>query len=131
MNCSKGRRAALLFAGLSLTVGVTEVQASDIQDLVKNPQSFLGQEVEMKATCIKGGRSGDVLGYECTTKDGVYVTTDDITPEEAKAKLDDECADGKCEAKLSFVPHSFTTSGVIEPDNDVVVFNTKTAEVNF
>ena len=131
MNCSKGRRAALLIAGLVLTAGFTEVQASDIQDLVKNPQSFLGQEVEMKATCIKDGRSGDVLGYECTTKDGVYVNTDDITPEEAKAKLDDECADGKCEATLSFVPHSYTTSGVIEPDKDVVVFNTKTAEVNF
>lgn len=131
MNCSQGRRAALLIAGLVLTAGVTQVQASDIQALVKNPQDFLGQEVEIKATCIKGGRAGDVLGYECTTKNGVYLNSDDITPEEAKAKLDDDCADGMCEATLSFVPHSYTTSGVIEPDKDVVVFNTKTAKVNF
>ena len=131
MNCSKGRRTALMIAGLVLIAWVTQVQASDIQDLVKNPQNFLGQEVEMKASCIKGGRAGDVLGYECTTKDGVYLNADDITPEEAKAKLEDDCADGKCEATLSFVPHSYTTSGVIEPDKDVVVFNTKTAEVNF
>ena len=131
MHCSKGRRTALMIAGLGLIAWVTQVQASDIQDLVKNPQNFLGQEVEMKASCIKAGRAGDVLGYECTTKDGVYVNTDDITPEEAKAKLDDECADGKCEATLSFVPHSYTTSGVIEPDKDVVVFNSETAKINF
>jgi hypothetical protein len=131
MNCSKGRRTALMIAGLVLIAWVTQVQASDIQDLVKNPQNFLGQEVEMKASCIKGGRAGDVLGYECTTKDGVYLNADDITPEEAKAKLEDDCADGKCEATLSFVPHSYTTSGVIEPDKDVVVFNSETAKINF
>ena len=131
MNCSKGRRTAFMIAGLGLIAWVTQVQASDIQDLVKNPQNFLGQEVEMKASCIKGGRAGDVLGYECTTKDGVYLNADDITPEEAKAKLEDDCADGKCEATLSFVPHSYTTSGVIEPDKDVVVFNSETAKVNF
>ena len=131
MNCSKGRRTALMIAGLGLIAWVTQVQASDIQDLVKNPQNFLGQKVEMKASCIKGGRAGDVLGYECTTKDGVYLNADDITPEEAKAKLEDDCADGKCEATLSFVPHSYTTSGVIEPDKDVVVFNSETAKINF
>ncbi|MGA9541246.1 MAG: hypothetical protein WBQ77_09400 [Methyloceanibacter sp.] len=120
-----------MIAGLGLIAWVTQVQASDIQDLVKNPQNFLGQEVEMKASCIKGGRAGDVLGYECTTKDGVYLNADDITPEEAKAKLEDDCADGKCEATLSFVPHSYTTSGVIEPDKDVVVFNSETAKINF
>ena len=131
MNCSQGRRKALLISGLVLTAGVTQVQASDIQALVKNPQDFLGQEVEIRATCIKGGRAGDVLGYECTTKDGVYLNADDVTPEEAKAKFEDDCADGKCEATLSFVPHSYTTSGVIEPDKDVVVFHSKTAKVNF
>ncbi|ODR98083.1 hypothetical protein AUC68_11355 [Methyloceanibacter methanicus] len=116
---------------MGLSACVTQVQASDIQDLVKHPQDYLGQEIEMKAYCIKGGRSGDVLGYECTTKDGVYVNTGDITPEEAKAKLADDCAGGKCETTISFEPHSFTTSGVIEPDRDVVVFNTKTAKVSF
>lgn len=131
MVWSKGGRTAFLIAGIGLSACVTQVQASDIHDLAKKPQDFLGQEVEMKAYCIKGGRSGDVLGYECTTKDGVYVNTDDITPEEAKAKLADDCAGGKCETTISFEPHSFTTSGVIEPDRDVVVFNTKTAKVTF
>jgi len=131
MIWSKGRRTALLIAGMGLSACITQAHASDIHDLVKNPQDFLGQEVEMKASCSKGGRSGDVLGYECTTKDGVYVNADDIAPEEAKTKLANECAGGSCEAMVSFKPHSYTTSGVIEPDKDVVVFNTKTAKVSF
>ena len=100
-------------------------------DLVKNPQNYLGQEVEMKAHCIKGGKSGDVLGYECTTKEGVYVTTDDIAPEDAKTKLADDCADGECEVTVTFEPHSYSVSGAIEPDKEVVIFNAKSANVAF
>lgn len=131
MNSFKGRRAAIVIAAMVLSASAALAGASDMKDLAKDPQNFLGQEVEIKAFCIKGGRSGDVLGYECTTKDGVYLDTDDITPEDAKSKLADECAGGKCEATVQFVPHSFTTSGVIEPDKTVVVFNAETAKVSF
>lgn len=131
MTCSMGRLAAFVVAGVGLFSCVTQVQASEIEDLVKSPQKFLGQQVEIKAHCIKGGRSGDVLGYECTTKDGVYLDTGDITPEEAKDKFANDCAGGKCEATVTFEPHSYSVSGVIEPDKDVVIFNAKTAKVSF
>ena len=131
MSCWMSRFAALFVAGVGVLAGVSQGYASDIADLAKSPQDYLGQQVEIKAHCVKGGKSGDVLGYECTTKEGVYVTADDITPEDAKTKLADDCAGGKCEATITFEPHSYSTSGVIEPDRDVVVFNTKTAKISF
>lgn len=131
MNNFKGRRAAIAIAAMVLSASAVQAAASDMKDLTKDPQKFLGQEVEIKAFCIKGGRSGDVLGYECTTKEGVYVDTDDVTPEDAKSKLSNECAGGGCEATVQFVPHSYTTSDVIEPDKSVVVFNAETAKLSF
>lgn len=131
MNSFKGRHAAIAIAAMVLSGAAALAGASDLKDLAKEPQNFLGQEVEIKAFCTKGGRAGDVLGYECTTKDGVYLDTDDITPEDAKSKLANECAGGACEATVQFVPHSFTTSSVIEPDKTVVVFNAETAKVTF
>lgn len=131
MTSTMGRRAAFLVAGVGLFACVTQVQASELEDLIKSPQKYLGQQVEMKAHCTKGGRSGDVLGYECTTKDGVYLDTDDITPDEAKEKFADDCAGGRCEATVTFEPHSYSVSGVIEPDKEVVIFNAKTAKVSF
>ncbi|GFO83411.1 MAG: hypothetical protein A49_30380 [Methyloceanibacter sp.] len=131
MNSFKGRHAAIAIAAMVLSGSAALAGASDLKDLAKEPQNFLGQEVEIKAFCTKGGRAGDVLGYECTTKDGVYLDTDDITPEDAKSKLANECAGGACEATVQFVPHSFTTSSVIEPDKTVVVFNAETAKVTF
>lgn len=131
MTSTMGRRAAFLVAGVGLFACVTQVQASELADLIKSPQKYLGQQVEMKAHCTKGGRSGDVLGYECTTKGGVYLDTDDITPDEAKEKFADDCAGGKCEATVTFEPHSYSVSGVIEPDKEVVIFNAKTAKVSF
>jgi len=126
-----GLRLAFVVAGVGLFACVPLVEASEHGDLAEHPQNYLEQEVEMKARCMKGGKAGDVLGYECTTKEGVYVNTDDITPEEAKAKLDDECAGGECETTVTFEPYSYSTSGVIEPGKDVVIFNAKTADVAF
>lgn len=131
MTIPMGRHAAFLFAGLAWLACGTQARASELEDLVKSPQKYLGQEVEMKAHCIKGGRSGDVLGYECTTKGGVYLNTGDVTPDDAKDKLANECAGGKCEATVTFEPHSYSVSGVIEPDREVVIFNAKTAKVSF
>lgn len=125
-----GYLAVFLTAGLAFAATAACAEPSDMKDLAKDPQSFLGQDVEMRGVCVKGGRGGDVLGYECTTKDGVYVNTDDIEPEDAKEKLAG-CADAGCEATLQFVPHSFTTSSVIEPDKSVVVFNTQKAKLSF
>ncbi|MCB1443223.1 MAG: hypothetical protein KDJ72_09375 [Methyloceanibacter sp.] len=131
MNWLKRHRAAIAITAMVLSGSAAQAGASDMKDLAKEPQKFLGQEIEIKAFCVKGGRSGDVLGYECTTKDGIYLDTDDITPEDAKSKLSNECAGGACEATVQFVPHSFTTSGGIEPDKTVVVFNAETAKINF
>jgi len=123
--------AAFLIAGLVCTASAAHAEPTDLAALAKDPQSFLGQDLEMKANCVKGGRAGDVLGYECTTKQGVYLNARDIGPEDAKEKLAGECAGGACEATLRFSPHSFTTSGVIEPAKSVVVFNAEKAIVSF
>lgn len=131
MNCSMGRRVAFFVAGMGLLAGVSQVHASELGDIAENPQNYLEQEVEISARCIKGGKAGDVLGYECTTKAGVYLNTDDITPEEAKDKLAKDCAEGSCEVTVTFEPYSYSTSGVIEPNKDVVIFNAKTAKIAF
>lgn len=125
--------AAVLIAGFVFAAPAAFAEPTDLAELTKSPQKFLGEEVEMVAFCVKGGRSGDVLGYECTTDAGVYVDADDIEPEAAKVKLGDCGAtqsDG-CRATVQFVPHSYTTSGVIEPDKNVTVFNAKKATVSF
>lgn len=131
MHRVNGQLAALLVAGFAFAAPTALAEPTDMKDLAKNPQDFLGQEVEMQGYCVKGGRSGDVLGYECTTEDGVYVDADDIEPEEAKEKLAGECAGGNCKSIVQFVPHSYTTSGVIEPGKSVTVFNAEKAKVRF
>lgn len=119
-----------LIAGFALAAPAL-AEPTDMKDLAKNPQAFLGEEVVLEGHCVKGGRSGDVLGYECTTEDGIYVDADDIEPEDAKAKLAGDCAGGSCRATVEFVPHSYTTSGVIEPGKDVTVFNAEKAKLSF
>jgi hypothetical protein len=131
MHRVTGRLAAYLLAGLALAAPAAFAEPTDMKDLAKNPQNFLGQTVEMEGYCVKGGRAGDVLGYECTTEDGVYVDADDIEPEEAKEKLSGECAGGSCKMTVQFEPHSYTTSGVIEPGKSVTVFNAEKAKVSF
>jgi hypothetical protein len=130
MHRVKGFLPVFLIAGLALAAPA-HAEPTDMKALAKDPQSFLGEAVVIEGYCVKGGRSGDVLGYECTTEDGVYVDADDIEPEDAKAKLAGECAGASCRATVEFVPHSFTTSGVIEPDKSVVVFNSEKAKVSF
>ena len=105
----------------------------DLEDLANHPQKALGVTVELDGFCVKGGRAGDVLGYECTTDAGVYVNADEIEPEAVKEKLAD-CGVSKndaCRVTVEFEPHSFTTSGVIEPGRSIVVFNSETAKVSF
>ena len=125
--------AVCLMAGLTLAAPAASAEPSDLAELTKSPQKFLGEQVEVVAFCVKGGRSGDVIGYECTTDAGVYVNVDDIEPDEAKVKVAD-CGATKsdeCRATVRFAPHSYTTSGVIEPDRTVTVFNAEKATVNF
>jgi len=116
---------AALFSPLALAA------STSLQELASKPQDYLGQEVEMKAYCVKNGRSGDVIGYECTSQDGVYVDADDIEPEAAKEKLAGDCAGGGCMATIQFVPHSYSTSSAIEPGKTVTVFNAEKAKVSF
>lgn len=130
MHRVKSLLPAFLIVGLALAAPAL-AEPTDVQTLTKNPQDFLGEEVVLEGYCLKGGRSGDVLGYECTTEDGVYVDADDIEPEDAKAKLSGDCAGGSCRVTVQFVPHSYTTSGVIEPGKDVTVFNAEKAKVSF
>jgi hypothetical protein len=127
-----GRALASLFVLAVMALSPAAfAEPTDLKDLVSKPQAYLGQEVEIEGYCVKNGRSGDVLGYECTTKEGVYVDADDIEPEAAKEKLAGSCAGGSCVATIRFTPHSYTTSAVIEPDKDVVVFNADKAQVSF
>ena len=123
--------AGLLFATAALIAPAALAEPTDLAEVTKNPQKFLGEEVEMEGYCVKGGRTGDVLGYECTSPDGVYVDADEIEPAAAKKRLADDCAGGQCRATIHFVPHSYTTSGVIEADKTVTVFNTEKAKVSF
>ena len=37
----------------------------------------------------------------------------------------------ECRATVKFVPHSYSSSSVIEPGKDVTIFNAKKATVNF
>jgi len=138
MHRVTGPLAAWLIVGFAFAAPAAMAPAamaepSDLKDLAKNPQDYLDQEVELAGYCVKGGRSGDVLGYECTTEDGIYVNTDDIEPETAKETLGDCGAtqNDACRATVQFVPHSYTTSGVIEPGRSIIVFNSKTAKVSF
>jgi len=124
---------ACAIAGLTLAAPAAFAEPTDLAELTKSPQKFLGEQVEMVAFCVKGGRAGDVIGYECTTEAGVYVDADDIEPEAAKEKLAD-CGATKneeCRATVQFAPHSYTTSGVIEPGKTVTVFNAEKATVSF
>ncbi len=131
MHRVNGHLALCLIAGLAFAATAACAEPNDVNELSRNPQGFLGQDIEMTGACVKGGRDGDVLGYECRTANGVYVQADDIEPEEAKAKLEGDCAEGSCEVSVQFVPHSYTTSAVIEPDKSVVIYNTAKAKVSF
>jgi hypothetical protein len=129
-----GRRlAGLLVLGVMVggVVPAALAEPADLKSLAEKPQDFLGQQVEMEGYCVKNGRSGDVLGYECTTEEGVYVDARDIEPESAKEKLAGDCAGGSCKANIEFVPHSYSTSAGIEAGKTITVFNAKTAKVRF
>ncbi|HXG79393.1 MAG TPA: hypothetical protein VNJ31_08670 [Methyloceanibacter sp.] len=110
-------------------------EPDDLDTLAASPQDYLGKEIEVTGYCVKGGVKGDVLGYECMTQGTVYVDTDAIEPADAEEKLNGSCKDkpqdSGCQATIRFVPHSFTTSNVLEPDRVITIFNTKKAELSF
>jgi hypothetical protein len=110
-------------------------EPDDLTKLVTNPHDYLDKQVEIVGYCVKGGVKGDVLGYECTTEGTVYVDTDTIEPEAAKQKVDDSCKgeqhEAACRATIRFVPHSFSTSNVLEAGKTITIFNTKKAELSF
>lgn len=126
---------------LALLIGVTFVapaafaEPTDLADLAANPHDYLDKEVEITGYCVKGGLKGDVLGYECMTEGTVYVDASDIEPAAAKEKVDGSCKDNAqdaaCRATIRFLPHSFTTSNVLEPGKTITIFNTKKAELSF
>jgi hypothetical protein len=136
MHCLRHCCASLFLFGIGLSPAAA-AEPVKVEDLASKPQDYLGKEVELVGHCTKGGATGDVLGYECTTDGGVYVDVRDIQPETAKKKFDDNCV-GKdaatnesCRATLRFVPHSFTTSTKVETGKDIVIFNTLKAEASF
>jgi hypothetical protein len=135
---AKTNLAGLLVLAALLLSPAAFAEATDLQDLANNPQDYLGQEVEIAGYCLKGGVKGDVVGYECTTDGTVYVTADAIEPETAEKAIGENCdASGvtgrsaDCRATLRFVPHSYTTSAVIEPDKSIIVINADKATVSF
>ncbi len=44
MTCSMGRHAAFLVAGVGLFACVTQVQASELEDLIKSPRNISGSK---------------------------------------------------------------------------------------
>jgi hypothetical protein len=129
------RLAGLLLVGAAFVSQVAMAEPDDLAKLAASPTDYLDKQVEIAGYCVKGGVKGDVLGYECTTEGGIYVDTDEIEPASAKEKLDASCngekQDAACRATIRFVPHSFTTSNVLEPDKTITIFNTKKAELSF
>lgn len=138
LHCVKRYLASLLISAVTLVSPVALAESADLQELIANPQDYLDQEVEIVGYCTKGGVKGDVVGFGCTTDGVVYITVDNIEPDAAEEKLGAGC-DGTgatersadCRATLRFVPHSYTTSTVIEPGKSVTIFNTKKADVSF
>lgn len=131
----RGKRLFLLLVGIAFLSPAALAEPNDLASLESAPQDYLGKEVEVTGYCVKGGVKGDVLGYECTTEGTVYVDTDTIEPVAAKEKVEASCngkqQDATCRATIRFVPHSFTTSNVLEPNRKITIFNTKKAELNF
>jgi hypothetical protein len=125
------RLVGVAVCGTAVLSPLALAASTSLQELASKPQDYLGQEVEMEGYCVKNGRSGDVIGYECTSEDGVYVDADDIEPEAAKEKLAGDCAGGSCKATIQFVPHSYSISAAIEPGKTVTVFNADKAKVSF
>lgn len=126
---------AALFALAALVSSAALAEPDDLTKLVASPQDYLDKQIEIVGYCVKGGVKGDVLGYECTTEGTVYVDTDTIEPEAARQKIDDSCKgeqhDAACRATIRFVPHSFSTSNVLEAGKSIIIFNTKKAELSF
>jgi hypothetical protein len=126
--------AALLVVAALVSPAAT-AEPTDLTKLVSSPQDYLDKEVEIVGYCVKGGVKGDVLGYECTTEGTVYVDAGTIEPAAAREKVDASCKgeqqDAACRATIRFVPHSFTTSNVLEENKTITIFNTKKAELSF
>ena len=122
--------AGLLILGVALLLPAGVAGATDLQDLAKKPQSFLGEDVEIVGVCVKGGTKGDVLGYECTTEEGIYVDARDVEPEAAKKKLDAGCDGDACSVTIHFTPHSYSSSSMVEPGKDITIFNADKATVS-
>jgi hypothetical protein len=120
----------LLVSGALLFSSAAFAASTDMQDLHKKPQNYLGQEVEIVGVCVKGGKKGDVLGYECTTEEGIYVDARDVEPETVKKKLDGGCVGDSCRVTIRFMPHSYTTSAVVEPGKDITIFSADKATVS-
>ena len=131
----RGARCVLTaIIGVTIAAAAAIAEPSDLASLASDPQSFLGEDVEVTGYCVKGGVKGDVLGYECKTDGTIYVNATVIEPASAKEKLDGckgDKPDAGCRATIRFVPHSVSTSNVLEPDKTITIFNTKKAALSF
>ena len=131
----RGARCVLTtIFGVTIAAAAAIAEPSDLASLASDPQSFLGEDVEVTGYCVKGGVKGDVLGYECKTDGTIYVNATVIEPASAKEKLDGckgDKPDAGCRATIRFVPHSVSTSNVLEPDKTITIFNTKKAALSF
>ena len=125
----------LVILGAAFVSPAALAETADLEKLVASPLDYLGKTVEVAGYCVKGGVKGDVLGYECTTDGTVYINAVDVAPDAAKEKVDESCKgegrDSACRVTIRFVPHSFTTSSVIEPDKTITIFTTEKAELSF
>ena len=135
MRIAQSRLASVFILAAMLGTTAAIAEPNDLAQLATSPQDYLDKQIEIVGYCVKGGTKGDVLGYECTTESTVYVDTDTIEPEGARAKIDENCKgdeqDAACRATIRFVPHSFSTSNVLEANKTITIFNTKKAELSF
>jgi hypothetical protein len=134
MRIARSRLAGFFVLATVLASATAMAEPNDLAQLVASPQDYLNKEIEVVGYCVKGGVKGDVLGYECTTEGTVYVNAKTIEPAAAQAKIDEKCNgkhDDACRATIRFVPHSFSTSNVLEADKTITIFNTKKAELSF
>jgi hypothetical protein len=134
MHAARGA-LAVFFIVAALVSSAALAEPDDLTKLVAAPHDYLDKPVEIVGYCVKGGVKGDVLGYECTTEGTVYVNAGTIEPEVARQQIDENCKgeghDPACRATIRFVPHSFSTSNVLEAGKSIIIFNTKKAELSF
>jgi hypothetical protein len=110
----------------------------DWERLADDPDSYIGKPVEVLGYCAQGGVKGDSEGYQCSTEGDLYISTQEIKPDSAKRKIEENCGgldvverSDFCRAKISFTPRSVSKSTTLEPGKTVTVISADIATLKF